>query len=214
MDERFREDKGQKHIDRLDFISDQLNQSDSESSEIRFDLYQQENDLNEAAKSFNLSFAILLLVLLAILIKGYIQEGGLVYYVLPMVIIIGYLFYYRISIKSAHDKLELLKPKLPYSDESKEHQISVLNYQKSSSQLKLSYAQLIRNFYTAFFPVLLYYVKDLFFNHDTSSIQWIIFFVFAVGSGVFWWCHFNQEVSKYTEEINTKQQQINGMLIS
>lgn len=213
MDGRYREDKGKKHIDRLDFISDQLKQDESKQVD-QENTFDQESKLSEEAVYYNVCFGFLFFVLLAVLVRGYIKEGGLVYYLLPAVILICYAIYYRITIKSAMDKFEILKPKLPYSDQSKEYALSKINYIKSRDHVLFQYAMLVRNFFVVAFPILLYYIKLLVIGQDSSQITWVLFIVFGLASAYFWCQFFNKDVISYQSDIDNHNAQINQLLAS
>ena len=82
MDGRYREDKAKKHIDRLDFISEKL--LDDESGHDQIEIHEFENSLREESQYYNICFGVLFMLMLAILIWGYITNGGIIYYVLQL----------------------------------------------------------------------------------------------------------------------------------
>ena len=213
MDGRYREDKGKKHIDRLDFISDQLNQ-DETKPEDQLNTFDQESKLSEEVLYYNICFGVLFTALLAVFVRGYIKEGGIVYYLLPSVLLICYAIYYRITIKSAMDKFDILKPKLPYSDQSKEYALSKINYIKSRDHVLFQYAQLVRNFFVVAFPIFLFYIKIMVIGHDNNFVTWILFIVFGITSSYFWCQFFNKDVNTYQSEIEQHNAQINKLLAS
>jgi membrane protein implicated in regulation of membrane protease activity len=213
MDGRYREDKGKKHIDRLDFISDQLKKDETEPDD-QLNTFEQESQLSEEALYYNICFGFLFFALLIVLATGYIKAGGLILYLLPAVILVCYAIYYRITIKSAMDKFEILKPKSPYPEESKEYEISKINYIKSRDLVLFQYSVLVRNFFTLFFPVLLYYIKVMVLSEGNSQMTWLLLIAFALASSFFWWQFFSKDINKYNSEIESHNNQINKLLAS
>lgn len=112
------------------------------------------------------------------------------------------------------DKFDILKPKLPYSDQSKEYALSKINYIKSRDHVLFQYAQLVRNFFIVAFPILLYYIKIMVIGHENNLVTWILFIAFGIASSYFWCQYFNKDVNNYQSEIEQHNAQINKLLAS
>jgi hypothetical protein len=213
MDERFREDKAKKHIDRLDFIDEQL-QENMENP--HFDTEEEQAD--DAAESLLLDSYVLIglfaLLYLALLIYAFIRNGQFVYYLIPAFLILAYIIYFRITITSGIKKLSLLKASEMSGSANNQSLINELKEQKEAAKLDYTTSELLRNYYIIFFPLFLFYLMDTFAANYESGYKWFIFILFALGSAVFWWLLFQKDIEAHQTSIDAYTRKITEVLAS
>jgi len=150
-------------------------------------------DLTDAKNNVSL-LGLLLGMLSSVLAIIFIKQGFDLKWLIVLVMLLGYLLFYRFSMKSAETKTKLLENYKDDEDVSSSFYAKA-NYLSSQISLRKTRLNLIRYFYMLFFPlflILLYFSRSA---ETISSPLKAILLAVGIGS-IFWYFYFKGEIDE------------------
>jgi len=189
MDELFRKDNFQPYKRRLEdakkAVADEMYMKsvDEKTKVIETKL----SDLSEA-KNYVSLLGILMGMLAFSLLMVFVNHGFNLQWLIVLIMIIGYLLFYRFSMKTAETKTKLLESYA--NDDINAEFYAKANYLSSQITLRKTRINLTRFFYVLFFPLFLL-LLDLSLSSEglTSPIKAALL-AFSLGS-IFWYFYFS-----------------------
>ncbi|MBT8188954.1 MAG: hypothetical protein HKN67_14130 [Saprospiraceae bacterium] len=164
-------------------------------------------NLKEDNHAFIYSTSILIMVSLYLLavVFLYIKSGFSVKLLIYLVVLIGMLAYYKMSMNKAFaESDEMSKYKNIDHDDKVNYVSGMLKYLSSGFEVKLTRIHSVRLFYTILFPLFLLIVREIYVGSYTS-MSFFINLALAVVVGSFWYFYFagnQKELIEDRQEID------------
>ena len=149
-------------------------------------------DLKEDDHAFVYSTSILIMVSLYLLaiVFLYIKSGFSVKLLIYLVVLIGMLAYYKMSMNKVYgESSELAGYKNVDSDDKVNYVSGMLKYLSSGFEVKLTRIHSVRLFYAILFPLFLLIVREIYMGPYTS-MSFLINLAVAAVLGSFWYIYF------------------------
>jgi len=148
-------------------------------------------DLSDAKNNISL-FGVLIGMLSVILALVFVNHGFNLKWLIVLVMLLGYLLFYRFSMKSAEAKSKALEN---FGDEEdiNSNFYSKANYLSSMISLRKTRLNLTRYFYIFFFPLFLVLLKISRSAEGLGSPLKAILLAVGIGS-IFWYFYFKDEL--------------------
>jgi len=205
MDELFRKNKYQEYVKLINTAKEEV-KSNMFDTGVRNKTNAILEELKEKEDANQLNTAILLLAipLVILMVYQYIQYGFTLR-TFPIVLILGFFFFYR-SIMRSSTVESVMKGRLldKFPEEGKPQMNAKLDYILSGIEIKQSRVRMTRIFYTVFFPFLMIYVTEMIKGRfDTKWYIIGLLLSFLIG-GYFWWKYFQDDY----EDLDDKKDSI------
>ncbi len=168
-----------------------------EALETRADLILK--DLREQSDKLEMNLAIALVAVPIILLNilSFIKDGFNAM-MIPLILVVIYLIYYRIKLLSAARKVK--EYRIDNRDKVADKDINWLKkkieYIIHGMEVKLTRLRLNKMYYIVFFPIFLVVLAEYFFSTIPFGNRFISFFVAFLVGGLFWHYFFNTEIEE------------------
>jgi len=134
-----------------------------------------------------------------------VQNGfgwGLVF----LILLIAYFFYYTYIIKSSIRANIKTKNPSKIEPEKAEFLKERIKYISGGIRVTAKRAELVRNFYIIFFPLMTFTLIDILKGPFTAKAYFVIFIVSVLIGGVFWYYYFKNDLNDIESDIDLLQE--------
>ena len=194
-------DKYQKYASKVNDIGN-LENKNFKLRDIHMDVENIYEDIKKNKSSFIYkTIYYLLFGLAALSFLIHIIIYGFDFGVLFMVGLVVYFFYFTYKIKSSI-KDNIKSPKLNKIDpESAEFLKSRIQYISEGIQVTLERAEMLRNFFIIFFPLMAFTLIDILKGPMTAKSYFVTIIVSILLGGVFWYYYFRNDITDIQSDI-------------
>jgi len=196
MDEMHKKDTFQEYSRRLDRAKEEVKATlhkKTTSDKLDNMMIRLEDDKDN--NTYLLIFALLMILITASLIIAYINFGNSFKWIIILVLLMGYLIYYRSSLKSAQEKNQVFK-EFEKEENQQQRFFHKTRFLSTSIDVKKSRISLTRLFYILFFPIFLYLLREIYSGPlEPMQITYSLMFGFFFG-GIFWHFFFREEIQE------------------